>query len=249
MNLTNNTIFITGGSSGIGQGLAEAFHKLGNRVIIGGRRSDALDAITAAHPGMDSVAIDTASATSVEAAAVEVLAKHPDLNVVINNAGIQRVFDFATAIPSDEELGVEIDTNIKGVVRMTAAFLPHLKTRPGAALVNVTSGLAFLPIARFPIYCATKAFCHSFTMSLRLQLKGTGVRVIELAPPWVKTNLDALVPASHQGIQPMPLADFIAAAMAELASGEDELKVAGAKFLYSGGISERAAAVFEQINQ
>ena len=179
-----------------------------------------------------------------------------------------RVFDFATAIPSSAELGVEIDTNIKGVISMTAAFLPHLKTRPGAALVNVTSGLALLPMARFPIYCATKAFCHSFTMSLRLQLAGTGVRVIELAPPWVKTNLDALNPASHEGMQPMPLADFITAAIAELASirpqladrvagaqrlplhsGEGELEDSRAKFPYSGGISDRAGAVFEQINR
>ena len=248
MNLKDNTVLITGGSSGIGQGLAEAFHKLGNRVILGGRRQNALEQVTAANPGMDWVAIDTSSASSIEAAAAQVLAKYPDLNVVINNAGIQRVFDFATAIPTDEELSVEIDTNIKGVIRMTAAFLPHLKTRPSAALINVSSGLAFLPIARFPIYCATKAFVHSFTMSLRHQLKGTSVRVIELAPPWVKTNLDALHPASHEGMQAMPLAEFTAAAIAELESDEDELKVAGAKFLYGAGVSERAAAVFDQLN-
>ncbi len=249
MKLSDNTIFITGGSSGIGQGLAEAFHKLGNRVIIGGRRQDALDEVTAANPGMDSLIIDTASPTTIQSAAAELLAKHPELNIVINNAGIQRVFDFATEIPTDAQLAEEIDTNIKGVVRMTAAFLPHLKTRPHAALVNVSSGLAFLPIARFPIYCATKAFVHSFTTSLRHQLKGTGVRVIELAPPWVKTNLDVLHPTTHEGMQPMPLSEFVDAAMTELASGEDELKVAGAKFLYSAGISERAAAVFAQINQ
>ncbi len=249
MNLKDNTILITGGSSGIGLGLAEAFHKLGNRVIIGGRRRDALEEAVAANPGMDSIVMDTSSASSVQSAAATVLAKHPNLNVVINNAGIQRVFDFASSIPSEDQLSEEIDTNIKGVLRVSAAFLNHLGTQPNAVLINVSSGLAFLPIARFPIYCATKAFVHSFTMSLRHQLKGTGVRVIELAPPWVKTNLDALHPTSHEGMQPMTLTDFVTAAMQELASAEVELKVAGAKFLYGGGVSDRASAVFEQINQ
>ena len=110
-------------------------------------------------------------------------------------------------------------------------------------------GLAFVPMARFPIYCATKAFVRSFTISLRHQMKGTNVRILELAPPWVKTNLDALHPTSHEGMSPMPLADFTAAAMAELGSGEDELKVAGAKFLYGAGVSEKVNAVFAQINQ
>jgi uncharacterized oxidoreductase len=133
---------------------------------------------------------------------------------------------------------------------MTNAFLPHLKTMPYSAIVNLSSGLAFLPIARYPIYCATKAFVHSFTMSLRYQLKGSSVHVVELAPPWVATELDAkhTTPTVHEGMSPMPLPEFIAAAMQELASDREELPVAGAKFLYSSGVSEKAAAVFEQIN-
>ncbi len=248
MNLEGNTILITGGGSGIGLGLAEAFHKRGNRVIIGGRRRDVLDRATDANPGMEAVTLNTADPASVQAAANQILKNHPKLNVVINNAGIQRVFDYATHAPDEAELSEEIDTNIKGVLRLVSAFLPHLKEQHGAAIVNVSSGLAFVPIARFPIYCATKAFVHSFTMSLRQQLRNTGIQVIELAPPWVATDLDARQKTIHEGMQPMPLADFIAAAMEDLGSDSQELPVAGAKFLYSSGVSEQVQDTFRRIN-
>ncbi len=251
MNTTGSTILITGGGSGIGRGLAEAFHRLGNRVIIAGRREAVLREAAAANPGMEFIALDTSNAESISKAAEELQTRFPSLNVVINNAGVQRVLDFSKEGGYDDAAAQEeIQTNISGILRMVSAFLPQLKRQPSATIVNLSSGLAFVPMARFPVYCATKAFVHSFTMSLRHQLQGTSVRVVELAPPWVKTDLDAThsSPTVHEGMSPMPLKDFIAAAMQELATDEDELKVAGAKFLYAGGISDKLYATFEQIN-
>lgn len=252
MKLQANTIFITGGGSGIGRGLAEAFHKLGNKVVIGGRRREILDRTVAANPGMDAIFIDTTKQESIRAAASDLIHKYPDLNVVVNNAGVQRVLDFAADAPVDQAaIAEEIDTNIYGVLRVVSAFLPHLKSKPAAMIVNISSGLAYMPIARFPVYCATKAFVHSFTMSLRRQLKNTSVRVVELAPPWVTTDLDARHAdrTSHGDLKPMPLADFIPAAMEELSSDAGELHVAGAKFLHDSGIAEQAPAVFAQLNR
>ncbi len=254
MKLHDNTIFISGGGSGIGRGLAEAFHKLGNKVIIGGRRHELLEQTIAANTGgMEGIVLDTKDPQSIQAAAEAVTRNHPALNILINNAGVQRMFDFSAETPIDPAaFAEEIDTNINGVLRMTAAFLPHLKKQSAAALVNVSSGLAFVPLARFPVYCATKAFVHSFSMSLRHQLKNTSVSVIELAPPWVSTDLDALHKAppesTNGGLRPMPLPDFIAAAMQELASDGQELLVAGAKFLHGAGVSEKCASTFAQMN-
>jgi uncharacterized oxidoreductase len=251
MQTTGNTILITGGGSGIGRGLAEAFHQLGNKVIIAGRRTNILDETAAANPGMETIQLDTSNAESITSAAAQLSTRFPQLNVVINNAGVQKVLDFASEGAHDEaDWRSEIETNIAGILRMTSAFLPQLKQQPSATLINVSSGLAFVPMARFPVYCATKAFVHSYTMSLRYQLKGTNVDVLELAPPWVKTDLDAThgTRTLHEGMSPMPLADFIPAAMHELSTDSHELKVAGAKFLYAGGISDRLHPTFEQIN-
>jgi uncharacterized oxidoreductase len=252
MRTTGNTILITGGGSGIGRGLAEAFHKLGNHVIIGGRRHEVLEQTARANPGMEFLILDTTDRISIQAAADQVTARFPELNVIINNAGVQRVIDFAADQPVDEgSVAEEINTNVLGVIGMVSAFLPHLKRTPAAVIINVSSGLAFVPIARFPVYCATKAFIHSFSMSLRHQLRDTGVRVVELAPPWVATELDsAHAPqATNTGVKPMPLEAFINAAMVELASDSEELPVAGAKFLHSGGVGEKAAATFAQLNR
>jgi uncharacterized oxidoreductase len=252
MNIKGNTILITGGGSGIGRGLAEAFHKIGNQVIMAGRRRDVLEKTAAANPGMGTVVLDATKPESIRAAAQEVIRGYPNLNVVVNNAGVQYLHDFASDAPLDEQgMGAEIDTNILRVIRVSSAFLPHLKSKPIATIINVSSGLAFLPLARYPIYCATKAFVHSFSMSLRHQLKKTNVRVVELAPPWVATDLDAHqgVTTSHEGMSPMPIPEFVAAAMQELQSDAEELPVAMSKFLYSAGVGEKAAATFEQINQ
>jgi uncharacterized oxidoreductase len=244
MRTTGNTILITGGGSGIGGGLAKAFHERGNQVIVAGRRREVLE-----KTGMDFVVLDTRDRASIAAAALEVTGRFPELNAVINNAGVQRQQDFSASV---DEAGIaeEIQTNIMGVIGMTAAFLPHLKSKAAATMINVSSGLAFVPMARFPVYCATKAFVHSFTMSLREQLKNTSVRVIELAPPWVATDLGAghSTLEAQPGRGPMPLAAFIDAAMEDLASDREELAVAGAKYLYSAGVGERVGEVFAQMN-
>ena len=250
MRMNGNTILITGGGSGIGRGLAEAFHKLGNKVIIAGRRENVLRETTEASPGMESVQLDAANADSIANTTKDLLARFPDLNVVINNAGVQRTHEFSAEAGLNAEAAVEeVETNINGVLRMTDAFLAHLKSKPYAVLVNVSSGLAFVPMARFPVYCATKAFVHSFTVSLRQQLRGSTIEVLELAPPWVKTELDTRHPATAPADRgPMPLDAFIEEAMKEFATDAVQLNVAGAKYLYGGGVSERFDSTFEQIN-
>ncbi len=248
MRSDSNTIFITGGGAGIGRGLAEAFHRLGNRIIIGGRREQILKDTCAANPGMSYVLIDTANAESIQTAARLVIAKFPELNCVINNAGLQRAHDFASGSVKDADVAEEIDTNLLGLVRVCAAFVPHLTTRPGATLIHVSSGLAFVPFARVPVYCATKAAVHSFTVSLRHQLKRAGVKVIELIPPYVDTNLDR-GRRRPGGPAPMPLPEFIAGAMEGLAGDSDEVAVGGAKFLYaSSGTGAAFTNVFSRMN-
>jgi uncharacterized oxidoreductase len=232
----SNTIFITGGGTGIGRGLAEAYHKLDNRVIVGGRREAVLKETCAANPGMSYVVVDARDDTSIKAAAEAVLADFPGLNCVINNAGVQQVHDFTPGGGlSDAAIVDEIETNLLGLVRMCAAFIPHLSGHEEGYLINVSSGLAFVPIARVPVYCATKAAVHSFCISLRHQLRSTSVRVIELIPPWVDTDLDK-GRRRPPGPQPMPLPQFIAEAMEGLSGESDEVVVADAKFLYASGM-------------
>jgi uncharacterized oxidoreductase len=243
-----DTIFITGGGAGIGRGLAEAYHKLGHRIIIGGRREQVLRDVCAANPGMSHVALDVAYPESIRAAAHTVMAKFPELNCVINNAGVQSVHDFGSA-GGVHETGMkeEIETNLLGLMRVCAAFLPHLRRRPAAKLINISSGLAFVPLARVPVYCATKAAVHSFCVSLRHQLKPAGVRVVELIPPWVDTNLDQGRPRPAAP-RPMPLAQFIAAAMEGLAGDADEVPVGDAKFLYSASAGDAFTKAFARMN-
>ena len=166
------------------------FTNLGNRVIISGRREAALKQICDANPGLRSFVLDVTDPDSVREVAIKVADEFPDLNCVVNNAGVQKGYDLASGEPLDEQAVLEeIRTNLLGVIRITMAFLPQLRKNPEATLMNVSSGLAFVPMARFPIYCATKAAVHSFTMSLRHQLKGTGMKIIELIPPYVGTEL------------------------------------------------------------
>jgi uncharacterized oxidoreductase len=245
MRLQSNTIFITGGSSGIGRGLAEAFHNLGNQVIISGRREAALMAICEANPGMRSFVLDVTDPAAVREVANRVAEAFPDLNCLFNNAGVQKGHDFASGQPVDDQAVLdEINTNLLGVIRVATAFLPHLRKHPGSTLVNVSSGLAFVPMSRFPVYCATKAAVHSFTMSLRHQLRGTGVKVVELIPPYVATELGreskTAVPV---GPQPMLLDAFIAETMKALEGDADEVAIGDAKKLVgaAGGDSVRAA--------
>lgn len=224
MQPSNNTIFITGGGSGIGRGLAEALHKAGNQVIISGRRKVQLDATTAANPGMVSVEMDVSDPASIAAVSARLIRDYPNLNVVINNAGIMLIDDASTAI--DEALLLStVSTNLLGPVRVTAAFIEHLKQQPEATIFNVSSVLGFVPLAITAVYSSTKAALHSYTQSLRWRLQGTSVKVREIAPPWVQTDL---LDSSNEP-RAMPLQPFIAELMALMATKENELVVEAAK--------------------
>lgn len=211
MKIKNNTILITGGGSGIGRGLAEAFHALGNQVVISGRSRKTLDETTAANPGMRSLTVDLADAGSTKNFAAQLAEQFPTLNVVINNAGIMRPEDLLGQSDYLSDAEAMITTNLLGPIRLTAALLPLLQTQQQATVMTVSSGLAFLPLAWAPTYCATKAAIHSYTESLRYQLKDTKVEVLELVPPYVQTTLMGEGQASDP--HAMPLAEFIAEVM------------------------------------
>lgn len=188
MRLTGNTVLITGATSGIGLGLARRFHSAGNRVIVAGRREHLLDAIVAEHPGMASVVLDVTDADSVRRAHQAVAAAHPDLNVLVNNAGMMLPED----LTDPEHLATAertVQTNLLGPVRVSSRFLPSLVGRPDAVIINVTSGRAFVPLPSTPTYSATKAALHAYTEALRVQLADRGVAVLELIPPRVRTAL------------------------------------------------------------
>lgn len=220
MKLTDNTIFITGGTSGIGRALAEAFHKLGNQVVIGGRRKALLDAVTAANPGMGAIEFDVADSASIDNAAATLIARYPTLNVLVNNAGIMPFDDAGSAI-DDAVTRAIIDTNLLGPIRLTAALVEHLKRQPRATIIHNTSILAYLPLATTAVYSATKAALHSYAMSQRFMLRDSSVTVQEIAPPWVDTDL---VKKSGDP-RAMPLDAFIAETMAKLAGDTEEVIV------------------------
>ncbi|MEE4453224.1 SDR family oxidoreductase [Novosphingobium resinovorum] len=209
MKMTGNTILMTGGGSGIGAALAQRFHDLGNTVIVAGRRLDVLEAACAGRENMHAVALDVESAAGVAAFAREVLARFPALNVLFNNAGIMRYerLDRARDLADAE---ATITTNVLGPIRLVDAFVEHLLGRGDGAIVNVTSGLAFVPLIGAPTYCATKAAIHSYTQSLRESLRGR-VEVIELAPPAVQTDLTP-GQSTREGYQ--PLTEFAAEVIA-----------------------------------
>ena len=242
MNLTGNTIFITGGGSGIGRGLAEALHRRGNQVIVCGRRQQALNEVTAANPGMKSIALDILDPASIAAAAQQLARDFPALNVLINNAGIMRREDLKQGAVADAE--AIVTTNLLGPIRMTAALLPHLLRQPGATIANVSSGLAFVRMAVTPAYCATKAAIHSYTQSLRHQLKDTRIKVLEIVPPWVATELMGPVPDDSRA---MPLDKFIAETMEILLTDAEEICVQNVMFLRNAAKSDEAA-IFKTFN-
>src|ERR1700741_3093862 len=189
MNISGNTVFIPGSTSGIGLALALRLLEKGNTVIVGGRRTELLEQIAAEYPDIDTVQIDTADAASVRSAAGEVLARHPDLNVVVAMAGIMKVEDWHqpdTFLDSAESV---ITTNVLGPIRLIAAFIEHLRKQPAATIITVSSGLAFAPLRATPSYNASKAAIHMLTESVRLQLADSTVDLKELVPPAVATDL------------------------------------------------------------
>jgi uncharacterized oxidoreductase len=188
MKLQGKTLLITGGTSGIGLELARQLLARGNTVIVTGRDANKLAAARAELPGLHAIESDVSDPAAIQRLHADVLARFPSLDMLVNNAGIMRNLDVRR--PRDlADVTREIDINLSGPIRMIQQFLPHLRSRPGAAIVNVSSGLAFIPFSISPVYSATKAAMHSFSQSLRAQLQGTGVTVIELAPPGVETPL------------------------------------------------------------
>jgi uncharacterized oxidoreductase len=189
MKLENRTVLITGGTSGIGLELAKQFARRNSTVILTGRDEQKFDAVRHAIPGVHTLRSDVSDPVAIAALYNEVVSEFPALDILINNAGIMRKVNLHQARSDIEDLTREIDIDLTGPIRMIAQFLPHLKAQKSAAIVNVSSGLAFLPAPQWPIYCTAKAGIHSFTISLRAQLKRTNVRVFELAPPLTMTPL------------------------------------------------------------
>ena len=249
MQMTGNTVLVTGGGTGIGRGLAEALYRLGNEVIIAGRRREPLQAVAEANPGIKILSLDQSDPADIRRFATEVTDRYPDLNVVVNNAGIQRVEDLTTTGPSAAELTVAI--NLLGPIRLTAALLPSLLKKPRAAIVNVSSGLAFVPSALTPTYCATKAALHSYTQSLRFQLRETSVQVIEIIPPHVQTGLQRGRGFDPSDPRAMPLDEYIAETMTLLHTQPeaDEIiveRVRPFRFAERDGVYDEVYAAFNE---
>ena len=219
MQASGNTILVTGGGSGIGQALAHRWHDRGNHVIVTGRRREILDDTVRGRSRMSAYTLDVSDAAAITAFAKRVIADHPDLNVLVNNAGIFGAED-PTASRDLASAEAMVGTNLLGPVRMTDALVDHLKSRAGAAIVNVTSGTGFVPYPASPTYSATKAAIHSYTVALRPLLAGR-VEVIEIVPPQVQTELS---PGQSEAAHCMPLDDYADEVMALLderpASGE-----------------------------
>lgn len=234
MRIDTNTVFIPGATSGIGLALALALRERGNTVVVGGRRTEVLRRLADEHPGLDTVTVDTSDADSIARAAETVLQRHPDLNVLITMAGIMRVEDWTTAGFAEQAAEV-VTTNVLGPIRLIEAFVDHLRTRPDAAIVTVSSGLAFTPLRATPTYNASKAAIHLLSESIRLQLADAGVQVIELVPPAVATDL---LPGQRDNPIAMPLAEFVAETMQLLESQPEarEIQVDRVKLLRYGEV-------------
>jgi uncharacterized oxidoreductase len=221
MNLSGRTILITGGSAGIGLAFALKFVELGNEVIVTGRRQALLDEVKAKYPKLHTIQSDVADSAQIAALAARMKAAFPKLDVLMNNAGISLVKDLRFPAADLAGLMAEMNTNVGGVIGMTSAFIDILKANKGT-VINVSSSLAFVPLPVAPIYSATKAAVHSYTQSLRFQLEGTGVEVIEIMPSGTKTDLAA---ALAQGGIPLITTDqLVKLSFASLKAGALEIR-------------------------
>ena len=240
MNVTDNTIFITGGGSGIGLALAKAFLDRQNRVIICGRNAKKLSAAKSRYPALHTIQCDIADDRQVEQTLTRLETEFNDLNMLVNNAGILHLYDFYTEANGLNKIEAEINTNFLAPVKLTKRFLPLLAGQTEAAIVNVSSGLAYAPMAGAPVYCATKAALHSWTKSLRYQLEGSSIKVFEVLPPTVDTEM----------VQDMDTGKISAEALAQttlknMARDQYEIRVGQAKALYM--MSRLSPALAESI--
>ncbi len=242
MQLTGNTIFISGGGSGIGLAFARRFIERGNTVIICGRRADVLAKVKEKYPDINTHVCDLAEPSAREKMAEWLVSEFPDLNIVVNNAGIQRSVDL-TQEGDFSRVHTEIAINLEAPIHLSRLLFPHLATKQDAAIVNVTSGLSFMPLANVPVYCATKAGLHSFTLSLRRQLADSGVEVIEIIPPAVDTDLQA--PGLHAfGVNVDEFANEI---FLGLERGQQEVAY-GTALQASRASREKLDAIFDNMN-
>lgn len=243
MHLTANTILVTGGATGIGFAIARQLSERGNRVIVCGRSDGALHKAQSEVPALITRVCDITDADSRRAIVHWLNTEHPDLNVLINNAGVQHRRDFKRD-GALESLDQEVAVNFTGNVHLVGELLPFLKQKPHATIVNVSSGLAFAPVADVPVYCATKAAMHSFTLCLRHQLKAIGVRVVEVAPPIVDTGLGGGVRSGGTTGQQMMSADDCATeVLAQLEKDHDEILVG-----MSADTRKQGEALFDRMN-
>jgi len=241
MKLAGNTVLITGGATGIGFVLAEAFLKEGSIVLVCGRREARLAEAKKRHPALHTRVSDIAK--EEDRRTLGDWAISHNVNILINNAGMQREVDFTRGLPALMEGDNEIRCNLEGPLFLTALLLPHLQSRQNAAIINISSGLGFVPIARMPVYCATKAALHSFTVSLRHQLAGKGIKVFEVIPPTVDTELDRGARAKRgQTDRGIPAQEVADAVMKGLTEDQFEIPVGTAANLVAG-----SRANFDQI--
>ena len=249
MKTRGNTILITGGATGIGFALAEAFAKAGNTVIICGRRENRLKEACARLPGIETLVCDVSKKRDRESLFRWVKNNHPALNVLVNNAGVQKMVDLTKGTRDLLEGENEIATNFVATIHLTALFIPILSRQKEAAIINVSSGLGFVPIAAMPVYCATKAGVHSFTVSLRHQLKDTSIRVFEIVPPMVDTELGRdTTEVPESGYRGIPPAQVATETMRALRRDEFEILVGEAKDLLSRSRSEPEKAFADMNN-
>jgi uncharacterized oxidoreductase len=243
MELEANTVLVTGGGSGIGFALAERFIQAGSNVIICGRREDKLIEAQSKYPQIHIRVCDVANPTERTALFTWATESFPALNMLVNNAGIQQQIELQQK-PSWEILGEEVAINLEAPIHLSTLFIPHLLKQDRPAIINITSGLSFVPKANVPVYCATKAALHSFTLSMRHQLSGTPITVIEIIPPAVDTDLGG------KGLHTFgaPLDEFTDAIVKQLKKGSIEATY-GFSSESSRATREQLEAIFEQMNQ
>jgi len=248
MNITGNTIFIPGATSGIGLELALRLQEKGNNIIVGGRRTGLLNQIVAEHPDIKTVRIDTADPDSIREVTRRVIAENPDLNVLIAMAGIMNVEDWKTPGGFLQSAEAVVTTNLLGPIRLIAGLVEHLQSKPDATIMTVSSGLAFTPLKVTPSYNATKAAIHMLSESIRLQLADTSVKVIELEPPSVATDL---LPGQKESAFAMPLEDFVSEVIGLIESQPEatEIQVERVKFLRYGEARGEYDQVVATLNQ